>query len=225
MQDDIPVPYYSKKLNSVQMNYATIDKEFLCVIATLHEFHSMLLGAELHVHTDHKNILNVGDSSEQRLRWISYVDEYSSTLHNVEGPHNVIASTFSCLSHQDDTSAVVGKKAITEDSELAYYSFADDREIFDYLINLPCLSSDKKQKQQKSRKHCKSNRSDSHQRHLNWIETNPNGHCPCDINATHCYLNLPTDMEEDNPLNIENIKETQDEDNDLQQTATKHIEW
>jgi hypothetical protein len=65
----------------------------------------------------------------------------------VEGPHNVIPDTFSCLLRQDDTSAVVGKKANTEDSELAYYSFADDREIFDCLINLPCLSSDKKQNQ------------------------------------------------------------------------------
>ncbi len=63
------------------MNYATIDKELFCVIATLHEFLSMLLGAELHIHTDHQNILNVGDSSEQHLRWISYVDEYSPTLH------------------------------------------------------------------------------------------------------------------------------------------------
>jgi hypothetical protein len=32
-------------------------------------------------------------------------------------------------------------------------------------------------------------------------------------------------MKEDNPLDIENIKEKQDEDNDLQQTATKHPEW
>jgi hypothetical protein len=157
----------------------------------------------------------------------------------LEGPHNVIADTFSCLLRQDDTSAIVGKKAITEDSKLAYNSFSDDKEIFNCLINLPCLSSDKKQKQQKSNKHCKSNRSDSHQRHLSRTET---GRRPkikkektqvdceienkynalCDINATHCYLNLPTDMEEDNPLDIENIKEKQDEDNDLQQTATKH---
>jgi hypothetical protein len=35
MQDNIPVPYYSKKLNSARMNYATIDKELCCVIATL----------------------------------------------------------------------------------------------------------------------------------------------------------------------------------------------
>ena len=118
MQDDTPVAYYSKKLNNAQKNYATIDKELLCVIATLREFRSMLLGAELHIHTDHKNILNVGDSSERRLRWISYVDEYSPTLHYVEGPRNVIADTFSRLSRLDDTSALVGKKAITEDSEL-----------------------------------------------------------------------------------------------------------
>jgi hypothetical protein len=30
----------------------------------------------------------------------------------------------------------------------------------------------------------------------------------CDINATYCYLNLPTDMKEENPLDLENIKES-----------------
>ena len=149
MQDGFPVAFYSKKLNSAQMNYATTDKELLCVIATLREFHSMLLGTEIHIHKDHKNILNVDYSSEQR---ILYVGEYSPTLHYVKGPCNVITDTFSRFSRQDDTSALAGKKAITEDSELASYSLFDDKEIFDCLMNLPRLTC-KKQKQQTPKKH------------------------------------------------------------------------
>ena len=95
MQDERPVAYYSKKLNSAQMIYATIDKELLCVVATLREFRSMPFGADLHIHTDHRDILNVGDSSERRLRWISYVDKHGPTLQYVEGPLNVIANTSS----------------------------------------------------------------------------------------------------------------------------------
>ena len=59
MQDERPVAYYSKKLNSAQMNYAMIDKELLCVVATLREFHSMLFGAESYIHSDHRNILKL----------------------------------------------------------------------------------------------------------------------------------------------------------------------
>jgi hypothetical protein len=47
----------------------------------------------------------------------------------------------------------------------------------------------------------------------------------CDSNAEHCYLNLPEDMVEDNPLDLENIKEKQDEDNDVQHALTKHPTW
>ncbi len=111
MQDDRPVAYYSRKLNIAQCNYATIGKELLCIIATLREFQSMLLGAELHIYTDHKNILNVGNLSEQWLCWISYVDEYGPIIHYIEGPCKVIVDTFSRLSHKDVPSTLVGKKA------------------------------------------------------------------------------------------------------------------
>jgi hypothetical protein len=152
MQEGKPVAYYSKKLNSAQMNYATIDKELFCVIATLHEFRSMLLGAELHVHTDHKNILSIGESSQQHLCWISYVDEYGLELHYVEGPRNVIADTFSRLSRSNVSSPLVGKKATYVDSssesgnrnESPHSLLMDDRDITDCLMNLPCIPSRKK---------------------------------------------------------------------------------
>jgi hypothetical protein len=58
---------------------------------TLREFWSTLLGAEITIHTDHENILSIGDSSQQRLRWISYDDEYGPLLKYIEGPKNIIA--------------------------------------------------------------------------------------------------------------------------------------
>ena len=51
-------------------------------------------------------------------------------------------------------------------------------------------------------------------------------HCHvCDSNVEHCYLYLPGDMVEDHPLDLENIKEKQDEDNDLSQSLLRHPTW
>jgi hypothetical protein len=125
-----PVAYYSKKLNSAQINYATIDKELLCVIATQREFHSMLLGAEQHVHADQKIL----------------------ELHYVEGPRNVITDTLSRLLHSYVSSPLVGRKAAnvvngTESNnrnKSSHSSLKDDKDIFNCLMNLPCLYSRKK---------------------------------------------------------------------------------
>jgi hypothetical protein len=159
-QDNRPVAYFSRKLNSAQCNNATIDKEHLCVFVTLKEFHSMLLGAELHIYTDHKNILNIGDLSKRRLCWILYVDEYGPTLHYIEVPHNVIADTFSRLLRKDVPSALVRKKVAhavsnSESSnriESLGSSLTDDKEILECILNLPCISCNKKQRHAKHRK-------------------------------------------------------------------------
>jgi len=196
MQDGKPVAYYSKKLNNAQKNYSTMDKELLSIVLTLKEFRSMLLGAVINIHTDHKNILGIGDLSQRRLRWISYVDEYGPTL----GPTNVIAVTFSCMTMQASMPlAMVGKEdmphnhrtdrrptgepttASEQDAEPldCHFSLTDDREMSECFQHLP---------------------------------------------AEECYLNLPEDSAVDNPLDIESIKEQQGADRELQKTATKYAD-
>ncbi len=46
-----------------------------------------------------------------------------------------------------------------------------------------------------------------------------------DFTIEQCYLNLPEDMVEDNPLDLDNIKDRQDHDEKLMQLIVKYPEW
>ena len=190
MQNGLPVAYYSKKLNSAQFNYSTIDKELLSIVMTLREFRSMLLGAKITIHTDHLNILTLGDSSQRRLRWISYVDEYGPTIEHIEGAKNVIADHFSRMPLVSDepTSPAVGKKSATLD---------DNREIADD--------------------------SDPLDNHHIWIDDIRDIiECFTCLHEDDCYLNLPSDLQADNPLDMETIKEEQEKDEILKKRVQKY---
>ena len=57
IQDNFPLVFYSRKLNSAQKNYTTMEKEHLSIVETLENFRNILLGFKIVIHFDHKQII------------------------------------------------------------------------------------------------------------------------------------------------------------------------
>jgi hypothetical protein len=150
VQEGRPVAYFSRKLSRSQQNYTVMEKEMLSIVATLKEFRGMLLGADIHVFTDHKNLTFNTLKMQRVLRWHNKVKVYSPTLHYIEGPRNILADNLSRL-HRLVTPAqitegksLVDPAVVSDDNKLYFldqeYAGFNDNELTEMLecyLNLP----------------------------------------------------------------------------------------
>ena len=97
MQEGKPLAFYSRKMNSAQRRYTTGEQELLSIVETLKEFRNILLGQQLIVHTDHKNILYGKLSNDRIARWRLLLEEYGPTYVHIKGKDNVVADALSRL--------------------------------------------------------------------------------------------------------------------------------
>jgi hypothetical protein len=73
------------------------ERELLLIVETLKEFRNILLGQQIKVFTDHKNLTHENFNTERVLRWRLLLEEFNPKLVYIKGAHNVIADALSRL--------------------------------------------------------------------------------------------------------------------------------
>jgi RNase H-like domain found in reverse transcriptase len=90
-QQGKPIAFYSCKLNPAQTCYTTTERELLSIVKTLKEYQNILLGHQMEVFTDHKNLVYKTFNTEHVMRWRLIIEEFGPKLTYIKGVNNVVA--------------------------------------------------------------------------------------------------------------------------------------
>jgi hypothetical protein len=96
-----------------------MEKEMLSIIATLKEFLGMLLGADIHVFTDHKNLMFDTLKTQYVLCWHTKIEEFSPMIHYIEGPCNILANSLWRLHSRVNPAQIAEGKKLVEPAEVS----------------------------------------------------------------------------------------------------------
>ena len=97
-----PIAFYSQNMNSAQQNYTTTEKELLSMVSTLREFPNILLGHQITVYTDHKNITYNSFNTEREIRLRLILEDFDLEFKYTKGENNVVVDAFSPFEMSDN---------------------------------------------------------------------------------------------------------------------------
>lgn len=110
--EELPVAYYSRKLQPRERRYSATELEGLAVVAAVQHFDVYLITHPFLIETDHRALvfLNTTSHSNGRLaRWAMKLQPYSFTLRYRPGSENCNADAFSrCFPDEDGSSSLPG---------------------------------------------------------------------------------------------------------------------
>lgn len=97
---DHPICYFSKKFNSAQSNYSTIEQETLSLLLAL-QFFEVYVGSSplpVKIYTDHNPLVflkQMRNSNQRLMRWSLLVQDFNLDICHKKGADNVLADALS----------------------------------------------------------------------------------------------------------------------------------
>ena len=95
MQNENSVAFYSRKVNSVQQNCTTMERELLSTVETAVYHRNNLLGFKVNFYSDHRQLSFENFKSERVHHWRLILEEYDYTFTHTPGKDNFIADMIS----------------------------------------------------------------------------------------------------------------------------------
>jgi hypothetical protein len=150
MQNKKPIAFYSRKLNTAQKRYTTIEREREweppSAIETCKEYKNILLGYPIIVFTDHENNnFNCLKASYHVLLWLLLLEEYGVKFEYLPGKKNV-GTVADDLSRLD-----IDSLEIQEDEVLTLLSGSENNSISYIIRHSECIMPWYSKSKQKSR--------------------------------------------------------------------------
>ena len=112
-----PVSYFSRKFKGPELNYSTVEREALAIIAAIKNFHYYLFGRKFVVVTDHKPLCTIfkktNTQNSRIARWSTFISQYDFEVVYKEGKSNVVPDLLSRIPSENESE----KKTQCETSE------------------------------------------------------------------------------------------------------------
>ena len=92
----IPLRFMAHTFTAQAVKWSTIEKECYSLVKAFQTFENLLLGRDFTVRTDHRNLLWMQHSVNQKVqRWFCYLYQFSFALEHIPGAENVVADAMS----------------------------------------------------------------------------------------------------------------------------------
>jgi hypothetical protein len=77
------------------------ERKLLAIVKTLKEYRNILLGQQIKVFTDHKNLTCVNFNTQRVIRWCMVIEDFALELIYIPEAKNIVADAISCLEMSD----------------------------------------------------------------------------------------------------------------------------